>query len=380
MKKIFYWSPCLANVGTVRSTINSAIALSKYNGSKNQVYLINACGEWDQYKKLCIQNNIKLINLTFNYFNFLPKEGFILSRISYFLVFVISYLPLLNIIKKYKPDYVILHLITSLPLYLMLVHNLNNKFILRISGLPKLNFFRKKFWNICSKKLYKVTSPTADLIDQIKEMNIFRDDQIFFLPDAIIKINNIKLNKSLTQILENIQKKYFISVGRLTKQKNFGYLIKEFEKFSKVNLNYDLLIFGEGEQFNYLKKLINMKKLENRIFLMGYSKNIYEEMKKASCFLLTSLWEAPGFVLIEAAFSNLFIISSNCKNGPREFLSNGDAGILYETDKQDALYKSLMLYEKTNISEIRNKKLKAKINCKKYTIFSHFLKLNHILV
>ena len=101
-----------------------------------------------------------------------------------------------------------------------------------------------------------------------------------------------------------------------------------------------------------------MKKLENRIFLMGYSKNIYEEMKKASCFLLTSLWEAPGFVLIEAAFSNLFIISSNCKNGPREFLSNGDAGILYETDKQDALYKSLMLYEKTNISEIRNKKLK----------------------
>ena len=31
------------------------------------------------------------------------------------------------------------------------------------------------------------------------------------------------------------------------------------------------------------------------------------------------MWEEVGFVLVEAAISNLFIISSDCKNGPKEF-------------------------------------------------------------
>ena len=30
MKTVFYWSPCLSKVGTVKSTLNSALALSKY--------------------------------------------------------------------------------------------------------------------------------------------------------------------------------------------------------------------------------------------------------------------------------------------------------------------------------------------------------------
>ena len=41
-------------------------------------------------------------------------------------------------------------------------------------------------------------------------------------------------------------------------------------------------------------------------------------MKNAKGFILSSLWEDPGFVLIEA-MCNLFIISSDCKNGPVEF-------------------------------------------------------------
>ena len=35
---------------------------------------------------------------------------------------------------------------------------------------------------------------------------------------------------------------------------------------------------------------------------MGFSENIFSYMKKADAFILSSLWEDPGFVLIEAAF------------------------------------------------------------------------------
>ena len=138
MKKIYYWSPCLANIGTVKSTINSCLALSKYNQKKYEITLINACGEWNKYKNLLESKNIKILNLNFNYFGLLPKNGLILSRLSYILIFLISYYPLKNILKKNKPDFIIAHLITSLPIILNFYNNFKTKLILRISGYPKL--------------------------------------------------------------------------------------------------------------------------------------------------------------------------------------------------------------------------------------------------
>ena len=48
-KKIFYWSPCLNPVGTVISTKNSSVSLTKYS-KEYEVFIINACGEWDKFK------------------------------------------------------------------------------------------------------------------------------------------------------------------------------------------------------------------------------------------------------------------------------------------------------------------------------------------
>ena len=64
----------------------------------------------------------------------------------------------------------------------------------------------------------------------------------------------ISTNEKTISLLK--EKKYFMSVGRLTKQKNYEYLIKEFKQFSINNDKYELLIFGEGEERNKLKKLI----------------------------------------------------------------------------------------------------------------------------
>ena len=43
-------------------------------------------------------------------------------------------------------------------------------------------------------------------------------------------------------------KKIILSAGRLTKQKNFSYLINEFSEFSKTNDQFVLLILGDGEK------------------------------------------------------------------------------------------------------------------------------------
>ena len=132
-KKIFFWSPCLSNVGTIKSTINSAISLKKYN-QNYEVYIINACGEWNNHQKLFSEHSIKLLNLNFDYFKFLPKEGYINSRLSYFLIYILSFIPLIKLLRTHQPNIVFLHLITSLPLTILKIFNFKTDFALRISG------------------------------------------------------------------------------------------------------------------------------------------------------------------------------------------------------------------------------------------------------
>ncbi len=379
MKTIYYWSPCLTNVGTLKSTINSSISLSKYSQNQFKVKIINICGEWNEYRDIFRKNNVEVQDLSFSYFKYLPKKGFFQSRFSYFVIFLISFVPLLYLIKKKKPDILIIHLLTSLPLLLLNLFNFNTKFILRISGYPKLNFWRKIYWTISLKKIYKITCPTHDLIKQLKDLNIFQSHKITFLPDAIINIESFREQIKSKNILK-VPKKYFLAVGRLTRQKNFSYLIDEFLEFSKKNEDINLLIFGEGEQKKELLNKISIYSLEKRVFLMGHSKKIYYYMKNASAFILSSLWEEPGFVIIEAALSNLFIISSDCYNGPKEFLLNGEAGILFKNNIRGELKKKLEEFSSIkDTNQLKLKKIKAKKNCIKYTMFRHNIYLKKII-
>jgi hypothetical protein len=228
-KKIYYWSPCLNPVGTIISTINSVNAINEYS-ERYEACIINSCGEWNQYLDQFKNNSIQVINLSFNYFNFLPKRGFIGSRISYLVIFFISFIPLLILLKKDKPKIIIVHLITSLPLILLNFFKFDTEFILRISGYPKLNFMRKFFWSKIDKKIKLITCPTNDLKKELELKNIFNKKKLRFLPDAILSSKKIILSRMKYDMNLNFEnsKKIILSVGRLTKQKNFSYLIDEF--------------------------------------------------------------------------------------------------------------------------------------------------------
>ena len=378
-KKIFYWSPCLSHVGTVISTLNSAIALSKYS-NEFDVSILNVCGEWDKYNDQIEKNSINLINLNFKYFKYLPKTGYVGSRFSYIVIFIFSFIPLLRIIRFQKPEVLILHLITSLPLFLQYLFNFKTKFILRISGYPKLNFLRKFFWKKISKKLELTTCPTVDLKSYLIKNKIFNENKISFLPDAILDYNKLKKADKNSSIIKDFSNnKIILSVGRLTKQKNFVYLINEFYKFNKVNKDYVLFIVGEGEERENLEKTIQNLELKNKVFLIGHRSNIYDYMRNSEIFVLSSLWESPGFVIIEAAINNLYIISSDCPTGPKEFLNYGKNGLLFKNNVNDELFKTLLKFSKLNSEKKFKDKLKLKKKSINYSKFKHYIKLKKIL-
>ena len=93
------------------------------------------------------------------------------------------------------------------------------------------------------------------------------------------------------------------------KQKNFNFLIDSFYN-SKKYKNLNLFILGEGEERKNLENKIKKLNL-SKIFLVVI-KNIYDYLKKSKIFVLSSLWEDPGFVLLEAGYLNKIIFSSNC--------------------------------------------------------------------
>ena len=376
MYKIFYWSPYLSNVATINNVLNSALSLAKYS-KKFEISLINVFGEWNVKKDLLKRNNIKIEKLSSININ-LPITGYLRSRIYLFFIFLINFFPFLNLLKNKKPDYVIIHLLTSLPLILLFLFNFKTKFILRISGLPKLNFLRKFLWIQISKKIFMVTCPSVETYNQIKELEIFPKDKITILYDPIIKISDI-MDKKKEIFDKNISENFYLSVGRLTRQKNHILLLKAFLEQIKKNKDIILYIIGDGERENYLKNFIIKNNLNKNIFLLGHKKNVFPFFYKAKATIITSLWEDPGAVMIESAFCNTPIISSDCKNGPSEFIMNNEAGYLFKSNDLKSL--STVIDDFINKPDVSTKQkiITAKKRCKKFTFFNHYKKLKSIL-
>jgi len=372
---IFYWSPFLVSIATPKAVVNSAKALKTY-GKNYECSIINFFGEFNSFQTDLKSKNINLINF-FNkkLIKFLPKHGKLQSRFSFALIFVLSFLPLKRLIINQRPDYLIVQLITSLPMILILLFKFRTKFILRISGLPRVSFFRKLLWKIALKKFYLVTCPTKATFDYIKSLKIIDEYKIKLLYDPIIEVNKINLEKKKKSFIDIDN--YYLAAGRLTKQKNFLFLCKAFHKVILKYPKLKLIIAGEGEDRNSILSYIEKNNLEKNIFLVGYVNNIFPLMVKAEAFILSSLWEDPGFVLIEAAFCRTLVFSSNCNTGPKEIIQDNVNGILFESNNlENFINKFDLLISKKNRNSLLLKNL---INSKKFTQFNHYKNFKKML-
>tara|TARA_Y100000591_G_scaffold313259_1_gene318517 strand:+ start:499 stop:1638 length:1140 start_codon:yes stop_codon:yes gene_type:complete len=377
--KIFYWSPFFSNVATIKAVTRSAESLIKFpQNEKYKVSLIDAIGEWEQ-KKDIINSKISIIRLSdINLKDYLPKGGFLKSRISYLTIFFWNFFKLKNLINKEVPDFLIIHLMTSLPIFLSTFFNSKTKVILRISGLPKINIIRYLFWKMYARKIYKVTCPSKKTYDFLVKKKIFDKQKIFILRDPIIDMKEFSLKKREGyNFVSPIKQKYLISIGRLTKQKNFELLINFFYKLSDKYSKFELVIIGEGEDELKLKNLSKELNIEKKIHFLGYQKNVFKYLKNAECFILTSLWEDPGFVIVEAALSNIPIISSNCPNGPEEIIEKN--GYLFQNNNLENLLKKFDEFLAANKDTIYKNKLILKKRIKKFSMFQHYKKLSEII-
>ena len=192
--------------------------------------LINVFGEWDNYKSSFNLDKVSIYNFKFlRFLKYWNKIGFFKSRLSYLLIFFFHF-SIIKFNKKQKPDFLIVHLISSLPLTIFYLFNFKTKLILHVAGHPKLNFFRKSIWKISSKRIFKVVCPSQELKQLFLVNKIFSEEQIKVIEDPHLIISNIhklknhELNDSFFH-----ESKVLIAIGRMTKQKNYAFLIKNFK-------------------------------------------------------------------------------------------------------------------------------------------------------
>ena len=378
--KILIWAPFVNKVGTTTNVINSITSLKKFSRDEEfSIDLLNVFGEWDNYDFKNINvNKIRLLNNKFIFKG--KKNGFFKSRFYMILIFLNSAIPLFKLIKKNDYNYVIAHLITSLPIFLSFFIKTNTKLILSIAGFPKLTLPRRFFWKLSGKNINTIICPSKETKQLLINHNIFIKNKIFVIKDPHINIKKIILKKNENNSNNlDLPKKFIISIGRLTRQKNYDFLIDSFYNILKIKKDINLVIIGEGEDRKKIELKIKELNLEDKIVLLGYQDNIYKYLKTAYCYLSTSIWEGPDLAMLDASFLNIPIICSDCQSGRKEFIEHGKRGYIFKTNDMESFIIEFEKFITDDKMILKNKLINSKKEVKNFTLFRFYLSMKKIL-
>ena len=217
------------------------------------------------------------------------------------------------------------------------------------------------------KLLIKITYKYSDTIISIskelgRDLEKLCNKKVSTIYNASYDTNIFKLSKKKI----NKKSKIILNIARFEKQKNHLMLLESFKNVHK-QINAKLILVGYGSEKKNILQYINRNNLKKKILLITNNKNIFSYYKIADLFVLTSIYEGFGNVLVEAGMFKVPIISTNCKSGPKEILKNGKFGdlvnigdtkrlskLILKNLKKPNKIKILKMYESLKIFNIKN--------------------------
>lgn len=213
------------------------------------------------------------------------------------------------------------------------------------------NILLKRFGNLCDG----VITPSEKMKDELIAAGVTK--QIEVIP------NFIDYEKFHVKTKGYLHKKYkipntkpiLLSVGRLGKEKNFEFLIRVFQKLTKINQDVHLVITGEGFEKKSLAQLISELGLRKRAHLIGGvpiddMPYVYAD---SDIFVFPSTSEVHPMVALEAAAASLPLIV--VKDGAyKKIVINNKNGYLCPLDQD-------IFVEKINLL-LKNPKLRQKFS------------------
>lgn len=125
-------------------------------------------------------------------------------------------------------------------------------------------------------------------------------------------------------------------VCRLVEQKGIPYALKAFQTISRRFPAARLVIAGDGAMADDLRRLGDALGLDDRVHWLGWRGDVAQLMAALDIFLMPSLWEGFGLVLLEAMSRRLPVVAAHISAIP-EIVSHGETGLLIPPRDADAL-------------------------------------------
>lgn len=152
------------------------------------------------------------------------------------------------------------------------------------------------------------------------------------------------------------------TVARIDYQKGIDRLIYIAEELSNHNIEYKMVVIGDGVDYKKYFDIIQSKQLP--IHMLGFKSNPYKYMKKFNLFVCSSVSESYSLVVNEALALQIPVISTKC-GGPEEVLQYGRYGTLTENN-QESLFAAIFQFLQNEL--IKTEKYNGKDSMDKFLI------------
>lgn len=128
-----------------------------------------------------------------------------------------------------------------------------------------------------------------------------------------------------------------LAVGNLYLEKGYCYLLSAARILMGQGYDLELRIVGDGPRKSDLIAKVEDFSLQGRVTIHSGVTAVDEFYRWADVFVLSSVNEGFGSVLVEALYFGKKIVSTDCHSGPREILSDGQYGKLVSVRSAEAL-------------------------------------------
>lgn len=281
-----------------------------------------------------------------------------------------SIIQMRKIIDSFKPDLVHSHTLYShLLIFFCSYIKKNYKLIASDHGTytAKLKFYKRMY-------LFKLMNPIADLLTNVSNASCESYiNQNIVSPDKIRTMYNgvdIKKYKYSAQDRISIRSELKINdhtkvigfVGRISIEKNLPNLINAVEL---LNLDYKLVIIGDGPELVSIRKLVDEKKLGDFIIFLGEIKNPSSYYSVFDVLVLSSDTEGLPTVILEAIASKCLVVATDCGGVKEIFPANYN----YIVPISDCFILSKKINDILNLKKNKFEKL---IDCNFKMLLSNF--------
>jgi len=196
------------------------------------------------------------------------------------------------------------------------------------------DFLTKKIITIILKFFYKrADTIVANSKKTSQDIMKFSNCAATYVYPPAYSNNNKKILKKDNRILN------ILAIGRLSREKNFSYLINTLHRLSHVK--FVLRIVGDGPDKEMLEKLVIKLKLQDKIFFLGFKNNINFFLNNSDLLIHTSKFEGFPNVVVEAISAGVPVISSDSHGGIREIMKKREFGLIYSSNIKHSLTKKI---------------------------------------